>query len=256
MEVNIFGEGAVGYKNIVKSSSSQDFFLYKKYKNYAVCTVADGHSMDVFKYSHIGSYLACQSVFEILKTYKLNEDIEKGEQNFICDLKNKKVQNDIKNKWRDLVYREFYKRNYKVYKLDYMLFGTTLSFVIFLKEYIVFFNLGDSSILIKEDKDYVNVFKNNNFKFVNSLALYNCEEKMQYSILKMNKDFKLVISTDGFINSFETYQKLKSELDRTFQILEKDIFSNRYLRNIYKKHLSNISKYGSKDDISIIYIYN
>ena len=32
MEVNIFGEGAVGYKNIVKSSSSQDFFLYKKYK--------------------------------------------------------------------------------------------------------------------------------------------------------------------------------------------------------------------------------
>ena len=69
MEVNIFGEGAVGYKNIVKSSSSQDFFLYKKYKNYAVCTVADGHSMDVFKYSHIGSYLACQSVFEILKTY-------------------------------------------------------------------------------------------------------------------------------------------------------------------------------------------
>ena len=76
MEVNIFGEGAVGYKNIVKSSSSQDFFLYKKYKNYAVCTVADGHSMDVFKYSHIGSYLACQSVFEILKTYKLNEDIE------------------------------------------------------------------------------------------------------------------------------------------------------------------------------------
>ena len=95
MEVNIFGEGAVGYKNIVKSSSSQDFFLYKKYKNYAVCTVADGHSMDVFKYSHIGSYLACQSVFEILKTYKLNEDIEKGEQNFICDLKNKKVQKNI-----------------------------------------------------------------------------------------------------------------------------------------------------------------
>ena len=26
---------------------------------------------------------------------------------------------------------------------------------------------------------------------------------MQYSILKMNKDFKLVISTDGFINSFD-----------------------------------------------------
>ena len=60
------------------------------------------------------------------------------------------------------------------------------------------------------------------------------KKKMQYNILKMNKDFKLVISTDGFINSFETYYKLKSELDRTFQILEKDIFSNRYLRNIYK----------------------
>ena len=51
MEVNIFGEGAVGYKNIVKSSSSQDFFLYKKYKNYAVCTVADGHSMDCLLYT-------------------------------------------------------------------------------------------------------------------------------------------------------------------------------------------------------------
>ena len=85
MEVNIFGEGAVGYKNIVKSSSSQDFFLYKKYKNYAVCTVADGHSMDVFKYSHIGSYLACQSVFEILKTYKLNDTLFYGKTAFFLN---------------------------------------------------------------------------------------------------------------------------------------------------------------------------
>ena len=69
MEVNIFGEGAVGYKNIVKSSSSQDFFLYKKYKNYAVCTVADGHSMDMFKYSHIGSRLACKAILDISEKY-------------------------------------------------------------------------------------------------------------------------------------------------------------------------------------------
>ena len=61
---------------------------------------------------HCVSCAGCVRIFEkplLYLSFKLNEDIEKGEQNFICDLKNKKVQNDIKNKWRDLVYREFYK---------------------------------------------------------------------------------------------------------------------------------------------------
>ena len=45
MCINIFEGNTVGYKNVIKSSCSQDFSIYKKYKDYLICSVADGHSM-------------------------------------------------------------------------------------------------------------------------------------------------------------------------------------------------------------------
>ena len=65
MCINIFEGNTVGYKNVIKSSCSQDFSIYKKYKDYLICSVADGHSMDMFKYSHIGSRLACKAILDI-----------------------------------------------------------------------------------------------------------------------------------------------------------------------------------------------
>ncbi len=251
MEINVFKGSAVGYKNIIKSSCSQDFCIYKKYDDYLICAVADGHSIDMFKYSHIGSKLACQAILDIAEKYLLGKDSDL----FIDNLKKGEIQHQLKLRWINLVYEDFYKRNYRAYRLNYILYGTTLTFFILLKDKMIFFNLGDGNILIKEDK-YKFIFKNNNYKVVNSLAHENCEKKMQYKIFDKYEKLKLVLFTDGFINCFNTYDELNLELDTTFGLFNKNVFIMLNLENIYKEHLNDLSRYGSHDDISIIFVYN
>ena len=250
--MNIFESSVTGYKNLVKSFCSQDFSIYKKYENYIFCAVADGHSLSRFKYSHIGSNLACKAALNVIESYLEN----KKEDLFIQNLKNKKIQSEIKLKWRNMVYEDFYKKHYKAYKLDYIQYGTTLTFVVLLQKHIVFFNLGDGKILIKVDGLYKPVFENNNYKIVNSLAQDRCEEKMQYKILERYNKFKLVIFTDGFINSFNNYEEFEIELDKTFEILNKNVFASMNLKKTYSKYLENLSRYGSFDDISVIFVYD
>ena len=249
--MNIFEVNVAGYKNTVRNFCSQDFSIYKKYENYIVCAIADGHSSNRFKYSHIGSKLACEAVLKVVEGYLIDDNVDLLIENF----KKEKIQLEIKYKWRDMVYEDFYKKNYKAYKLDYIQYGTTLSFVLLLKEYIVFFNLGDGGILIKKDENYEHVFKNNNYKIVNSLAQNRCEERMQYKILKLDENFQIVMFSDGFINSFDSYDKFKLELDKVFKILKKNVFAGINLKNTYLKYLTKLSKYGSLDDISVIFIY-
>ncbi|MDO5009677.1 MAG: PP2C family serine/threonine-protein phosphatase [Intestinibacter bartlettii] len=252
MEMSVFRGSTVGYKNIIKSSCSQDFSIYEEHEDYLICVVADGHSMERFKYSHIGSKLACQAVLNISRKYSL----DKESQIFIDDLKKGEIQRQIKYIWKNLVYNDFYKRNYRAYKMDYILYGKTLTFFIVLKEKIIFFNLGDGNILIKRHDKYEFVFEDNNYKIVNSLVHENCEEKMQYKILDKYEYIRLVLFTDGFINCFNTYSELNLELDKTFALLNKNVFTVLELQNSYQKHLSNLSRYGSYDDISVIFVEN
>ncbi|MBU5334842.1 PP2C family serine/threonine-protein phosphatase [Intestinibacter bartlettii] len=252
MEISVFRGSTVGYKNIIKACCSQDFSIYEEHKDYLVCVVADGHSMERFKYSHIGAKLACQAVLDISKKYSLDKDSDV----FIDDLKNGEIQRQIKYIWRELVYNDFYKRNYRAYKIDYILYGTTLTFLIVLKEKIIFFNLGDGNVLMKLHDKYEFIFEDNNYKIVNSLAHENCQEKMQYKILDKYEYIRLVLFTDGFINCFNTYSELNLELDKTFELLNKNVFIKLELENSYKKHLNNLSRYGSYDDISVIFVEN
>ena len=252
MDINIFDMEIVGYKNIKKSINSQDHLLYKNEKNYAILSVADGHSLTRFKYSEIGAKIACEVVLDVVSKY-----LNMGKFDlFIEDFKSKKIQLEIKNEWRRRVYDDFYKRNYKAYKLDYIDYGTTLTFVVLFEKNIIFFNLGDGYIFVEEKGEYIKVFKNNNYKIVNSLAHKNCEIYMQYKIEELKyENLKLIISTDGFVNSFENYFDLKLEFEKIFSFLEKNVFSNLNFRKKYKKYLFDLNKRGSKDDISIIFLY-
>lgn len=250
MKINIFEESIIGYKNITKHSCSQDYLDYKRQKDYMVFAVSDGYSMKPFKYSHIGSKLACESVFEITDKYISN----KNKDLFIFDLKNGQIQSEIKNTWEKLVFKDFYSKYPKAYKINYTLYATTISFVIILKDKIVFFNLGDGEIVIKQDEKYNLVFENNNDKLVNSLAMKNCTKKMQYKILKGDLDLDIALFTDGFKNSFSSREKLYKELDIVFDTMNKDVFRVLNLKRVYKKHLINLSKRYSFDDISIIFI--
>lgn len=138
-----------------------------------------------------------------------------------------------------------------------MLYGTTLTSVIIIKDYLIFFNLGDGQILINKGDDYKFIFENNNYIIVNSMSHHMCAKKMQYKIRKIdNKDIKIVISSDGFINSFNNYSILKKDIDNTFNALSSNVFVRYKFEKNYVNYLNNLSKNVSLDDISVIFLYS
>lgn len=254
MKINIFKESIVGYKNIKRNQPSQDYCDYTKYKDVVICSVADGHSLSRFIYSDIGAKMACQSISYVIKSYIDNDcDIE----DIIKDFKIGVIQNKIKSTWNDLVYEHFYSIYYKAYKINYMLYGTTLTSVIMIKNYIIFFNLGDGQILIKKDDNYEFIFENNNYIIVNSMSHKMCVKRMQYKISEIdNKDIKIVVSSDGFTNSFNNYSILKEDLDNTFNALNSNVFTRYNFEKNYANYLNNLSKNISQDDISVMFLYS
>jgi len=69
MDFDVFSNSIVGYKNIIKNKTSQDYCEYKKIENGIICSLADGHSSDFFEYSHIGAKLACKASIYVLENY-------------------------------------------------------------------------------------------------------------------------------------------------------------------------------------------
>lgn len=252
MKINLFKASIVGYKNIKRSSNSQDYCDYKEYEDIGIYSVADGHSLPRFKYSDIGAKLACKAVEDVIDTY-INDD---KEEDIINDFEDGIIQHKIKISWDRLVYNHFYTVNYKAYRLNTGLYGTTLTSVILIKNNIIFFNLGDGKILIKEGDDYDFVFENNNHIIVNSMCQNICESKMQLKIInKEDKDIKIVICSDGFTNSFMYYDDLKREIDNTFNSLNSNVFIKYKFEKNYTNHLNELSKSRCFDDISVMYIY-
>lgn len=247
--MNIFSISLTGYKNKLRKRKTQDFLFFKNFDNYTLAVVCDGHSLDRFKYSDVGARLACESVVKILNSYEKIELL-------IEELRVRIFQDKIKNTWRNFVYDDFYKRNYLAYKLDYTYYGTTISFVAVLDEYIVFFNLGDSRIFISLDKDYKPVFKDNNYIFVNSLAHTNCQLNMQFKVIKNNlKDIKIALFSDGYFNMFDNVDDLKRQIEYVFLNISTDVFKIYNFKVKYEKYLNDLNKNKSFDDISLIFLY-
>ena len=59
MEFYVFDRSVVGYKNIIKNKSSQDYLEVEKIEDSLICTVSDGHSDDFFTRSYKGAKFAC-----------------------------------------------------------------------------------------------------------------------------------------------------------------------------------------------------
>ena len=75
MKFNIFEKSVIGYKNLVKGYQSQDYIDYKEEDKYIICSVADGHSTDFFKYSLYGAKFACKASIDVLSE-NFDMDIE------------------------------------------------------------------------------------------------------------------------------------------------------------------------------------
>lgn len=250
MKFSVFSKSVVGYKNIIKNKSSQDYLKFDYVNDGLICAVADGHSGDFFTYSHLGSKFACEVAIETLKKYE-GEDI--GKIKTLLD--NKILQREICNRWRILVEQDIKNRLPRAFRYNYFIYGTTLLVVMITKNYIIYLKLGDGDIIIKQDNEFKKVLPSYNKNIVDCLAEDKAYDKIIYKavINEMNIN-SIIIYSDGFENSFVSYKSMLKNIDNTLIKYNKNIFSKMKLEKNYDKELSDLSKSGSLDDISIVFV--
>ncbi len=251
MNYNIFECSVVGYKNVLKNLNSQDYLDYKILDNAIICTVADGHSGEFFKYSDIGSKIACKCSIKILE-----ELINMDEENILKLLENETIQRRIFDQWMDLVENDYKKNKPRVYKPQYLKYSTTLVSILITDKFRLYLKIGDGEIVIKSNDMYKSIIKTKYKQIVDSLGRDDSYKNIMYHIEKSSelKVDNIILFTDGYENSFENNEKLYKSLDSTIKKYNKNVFSKELLKIEYKDYLNNLSKYESYDDISIIFI--
>lgn len=250
MKFSVFSKSVVGYKNEIKDKSSQDYLKFEKIKDGIICAIADGHSGDFFINSHIGSRLACEAAIETLKNYE-DEDMNKMKDL----LNNKTLQVQICNKWRELVKEDMKDSLPSVFRNNYFKYGTTLLIVMIKDNYIVYLRLGDGDILVKQGDSIKRVLPFYKKNVVDCLADEKAYEKMIYKIINLETNIStIIIYSDGFENSFDSYKSMVNEINETLIMYNKNIFTKMKIEKNYEKYLSGLSRNSSLDDISIIFV--
>lgn len=261
MKFDVFFSSVTGYKNKIKGKSSQDYLKIKKVDNGIICAIGDGHGIERCKYSYKGSEFACDACLEILENlyneikFVRYEDLEYT-INYMK--KEEKIQKLIQERWREYVLSHYKTKIPNVYNVDYVLYGTTLIGSLITDNVKVYIQIGDGNII--EYKNKFNLIKyNKNSKVYGVLNSMYLDDAYKYidlnvSINDINTIDSIVIFSDGFINSFRTYEELNNSLRATIKEYRKNVFSKYNLEKEYKKYLEYLTINKSKDDISIIFI--
>ena len=250
MKFYVFDRSIVGYKNIIKNKTSQDYLKVENTGESLICTIADGHSSDFFTQSYLGAKFACEGAIYVLKKY-INCDINK----MTILLKNKTIQQEIYEKWRELTFLDMKEKLPNIFKFNFLKYGTTLLIILINKDYILYMKLGDGNILINENNKINKILPDCKKDIVDSMPQYKSYEKVQYKIQSnKNNITDIVMFSDGFEKSFICYDEMIKDIKNTMNAYKKNVFFRYNLEKNYSNYLEDLSKKKGFDDISIIFV--
>lgn len=250
MKISVFSKSIVGYKNKIKNKSSQDYLKYENIENGVICAIADGHSGEFFVNSDKGAKFACEAAIEVLKKYE-----NKNKSQMQSLIEDKSLQFEIYNKWREFVLQDMKNKFPMVFKYNYFKYGTTLLITMIKDDYIFNLKLGDGEILMKNDNKIRKILPSYRQSVVDCLAEEKAYNKMICNIIDFESNVSnIIVYSDGFENSFNSYENMINELDNTLIKYNRNIFSKNNLEKNYNIYLNKLSEKGSLDDISIIFI--
>ncbi len=261
MRFDVFYSSVTGYKNKIKGKNSQDYLRIKKIENGVICAIGDGHGIDRCKYSYKGSEFACNACIDILeKLYNeikfINYEDLDNIMNYIK--KEEKIQKLIQEKWRSYVLSHYKSKIPNVYNVDYVLYGTTLIGSLITDKIKIYIQIGDGNIVEYTNKfNLIKYDKNSKvYGVLNSMYLDDAYKYIDLKISINNIDTvdSVVIFSDGFTNSFKTYEELDRSLKLSIKEYRKNVFTRYNLEKKYKRYLEYLTVNKSKDDISIIFI--
>lgn len=261
MKYDVFCSSVVGYKNKMKNKKSQDYLKYKKLDDGIICAIGDGHGISRCRYSDKGSEFACNACIDVLyELYKTLSEFDELEQyEFIKKVKtDQTIELEIQNTWRNYVVNHYKKNVPNVYKVDYILYGTTLIGVLITDKIKLYVQIGDGNIveygetikiirynkISKLDGVLNSMYLNDAYRYIDLKIDFNCIENLN----------SIVLFSDGFTNSFNNFNELNFSITNTLNEYGKNIFTRYNLPKQYKLYLEYLTLNKSKDDISIIFI--
>ena len=227
--------------------------------------VADGHGSSKCTRSHLGAQFAVEAAAETMTSIK--DELIKNETLNTKVLGKYYTKRLVRN-WRSKIDADLEqspilleelnlspKEIKSIKKNPYISYGTTLIMVLFIKEFIVCYQLGDGDILfvskanrvskpIKRDKRHI-------ANDTSSLCLHKPEKEFKIKVFRdINQLLQMIIlSTDGYSNSFsseEGFFKVGSDI---FDMIKEDGF--KIIDDNLKEWLEETSYQGSGDDTSV-----
>ncbi len=250
-------DSILGRSHIKNDMPNQDSLLIKYYDEAILFGVADGHGSRLCMYSDRGSEFALKALDDEFKKIK-NNLYEDDKLNI--KMLTKSFLNSVIESWKEYVlddYKNIIKDELNDDDLYNILlkYGTTLVFSILIDEYIFTYQLGDGNILfISNNNDVItpiDIKEENSFNNTLSMCNKGAIDKFSYKIYcDINETISLIlISTDGYFNSFET----NADFEKVgIDIL--DIYKSEgieYIKDNLNDWLKETSDNGSGDDTSV-----
>ncbi len=230
-----------------------------------VSVVADGHGSRKCTRSHLGAKFAVEAAIETVKSIKgdlLKDDtlntraIGKYLTKRLIKSWRVKIDDDLDMSPIELDELDLSAKEKKeIKKNPYISYGSTILMVIFIKEFIVCYQLGDGDILfVSKANNVTKPIKRDTRHIANdttSLCLHKPEKEFKIKVFRdLNAVLQMIIlSTDGYSNSFSSesgFFKVGSDI---FDMIKEDGFT--VIEENLKEWIEETSNQGSGDDTSV-----
>lgn len=253
-----------GYSHEVNSLPCQDSSLSYCCKDYSIAVVADGHGSEKHFRSDTGSKIATEvsinAINQFMKDRKnFDRAMEEDTQRVF-----RRIESNILLNWNKNILKHYNENPLTeteqaiVDKNDGLkiesIYGTTLILAVLTKDYWYGMQIGDGSMVsIYEDGTVKKEIPEDDRLIVNfttSLCDNNAISNFRNYYSQVIPS-AIIVSTDGFINSFSNEESFFRFNEKILIEMEKNPDS---LENL-EEHLHKRSEKGSQDDISVAGIY-
>jgi serine/threonine protein phosphatase PrpC len=268
---DIIGKTVLGNSHKRHNLPNQDSIFYWK-KDFFFLSISDGHGSKKYFRSHIGSRLAVFAAYEVIKefTEKMDNTINLSSIKEFAELRlpqsiirewEKNVRNDLKSnpfeerELTSLEKNEGITVRKQLENNPFIAYGATLLSVLITDTYILYLQLGDGDILIVSEEGETSrpipkderLIANETTSLITKDA---CKEfRVQFERLSENPPALILVSSDGYANSFcdeESFLRIGSD----FLALIRADGLKKVGQNL-PAWLEEASEKGSGDDISL-----
>jgi hypothetical protein len=234
-----------------------------------MAVVSDGHGSAAYFRSDVGARLAAEVVIDVLRGF-VREHSETNELRTIKAVAESRLPPTIERKWRDAVDRHLEEapigdeQQGAVVPLGvdrrYQPYGATVLGALVEGRYLLLLKLGDGDILLVDrDGNVVEPFQPDDRLIANettSLCQTNAQRSMSvgFQVLAGNPPSLILLSTDGYANSFATHDDFRQVGRDLARLIRDDGLET--VSAALEGWLKDATKRGSGDDVSVAILAN